>query len=115
MWGKAHVATQDRMDHLTEEDLHDPFAELRPAEPIRRRRPKPERHEGSVHQVVYEAAPALENEPEPEPTRNAKYADAPRVNLAVARRMVAMVIALTMFGAASGGITVAIDLAGIVG
>lgn len=104
MWGQANAAMQERVDHLSDYNDHDPFAELRPTEPLRRRKPKLRLHQGSVHQVLPE--PGVVEEPVEVPTRNAKYWAAPRVNLEVARRMVAMVITLSFFAAATGGATV---------
>lgn len=104
MWGKTRTQVQDRVDQVVEVAAADPFADLQPVEKLRRTTLV--EHHGSVHQIVDEVA-----EPDPKPpSQNAKYWKTPRLGLSVARRFVAMVITLSMFAAANGGMTIAVDL-----
>lgn len=113
MWGRAHAQVRERVEHVGEiDDDVDPFAELQPVEKLKRAALI--EHAGSVHQVVADPVP----EPEPEPTRpsdNAKYWPRPRLNLSVARRFVAMMIMLSLFGGATGGMIVDLDLGQLIG
>ena len=109
MWGKARMPAQERFDQVVETAGADPFADLHAVETLRKVRMV--KHQGSVHQVVIEE-PAEEPKPESE---NAKYWAAPRLNLGVARRFVAMVITLSMFAGATGGMTIAVDLSRLAG
>lgn len=109
MWGKAQTRVQERVDQIVEAGAFDPFADLQPVEKLRKLAPV--EHAGSVHQVI--DAP-IEEDPKP-PSSNAKYWKAPGLGLSVARRLVAMVIMLSMFAAASGGMTVAVDFLSLAG
>ena len=112
MWGKAHMPARERLDQVVETAGGDPFADLHAVETLRKSLTV--KHQGSVHQVVAEEATYDEPEPEPE-SANAKYWRAPRLNLGVARRFVAMVIMLSMFAGGTGGTTVAVDIGRLVG
>ncbi len=105
MWARARTDVQERVEQVAEDLGTDPFADLQPME--KPRKPKLVEHRGSIHQIVADV-PTVAPDPKP-PSENAKYWNRPRLDLVVLRRFVVMVVTLSMFAAASGGVTVAVD------